>query len=75
MGSVGWRKRPSGKRAPFGSTRRFQTIQTAGTSRNSISPTIASAFDNLSERVFSAEAIGDVIVMRYPHRAAEQITL
>ena len=30
-------------------------------------------FDNESERVFSAEAVGEVIVMRYPRRATERV--
>ena len=30
-------------------------------------------FDNAIERVFSAEAVGEVIVMRYPRRATERI--
>src|SRR5262249_33448091 len=29
--------------------------------------------ENVSERQFSAEAIGDVVVMRYPRRATEQL--
>ena len=29
--------------------------------------------DNASERVFSAEAVGEVIVMRYPRRATERV--
>ncbi len=29
--------------------------------------------DNVGERVFSAEAVGDVIAMRYPRRATEQL--
>jgi len=29
--------------------------------------------DNLPERLFSAEAVGDVIVMRYPRRATERL--
>jgi len=30
-------------------------------------------FENASERVFSAEAVGEVIVMRYPRRATERL--
>ena len=30
-------------------------------------------FENISERVFSAEAVGKVIVMRYPRRATERL--
>ena len=30
-------------------------------------------FENISERVFSAEAVGEVIVMRYPRRATERL--
>jgi CRP/FNR family nitrogen fixation transcriptional regulator len=30
-------------------------------------------FDNAPERLFSAEAVGDVILMRYPRRATEQL--
>ncbi len=29
--------------------------------------------DNMAERLFSAEAVGDVIVMRYPRRATERL--
>ena len=29
--------------------------------------------DNMAERLFSAEAVGDVIVMRYPRRATERV--
>jgi CRP/FNR family transcriptional regulator, nitrogen fixation regulation protein len=30
-------------------------------------------FDNMPERLFSAEAVGDVIVMRYPRRTTERL--
>ncbi|HEV8679959.1 MAG TPA: helix-turn-helix domain-containing protein, partial [Stellaceae bacterium] len=29
--------------------------------------------DNMAERLFAAEAVGDVIVMRYPRRATERL--